>query len=589
MRALLRGAGGSEKPVPSGPDPAADPDRLQNCLASAAECAAAGDHAGAADHYLKSLDLQPQDARIWCNYGAELQAAGRNADAALAHRRALELNPGLAQAWYNLGALLQEDGSLEQAERCYLSAAPLIDADSDHALWVLLRNNLGLLLQNLGRQQEALDLYRRALAERPQEAGLRSNLLFVVNSLPGTDPRQVLDEHRAWAERFADSLAPAALAHANRPDPERALHICYVSADFRQHAVAYFLEPVLRHHRHDRFKIYCYSNCARPDSVTQRLRNGADHWRDITALDDQDAARLVRDDGIDILVDLSGHTGGNRLLLFARKPAPIQMTWLGYHGTTGMAAIDYRITDPYVDPPSRAEACYRERLRRLPQTMVCYQPPAEAPEVNALPAIERGHVTFGSFNSFSKLNAPTMRAWARMLSRLPGSRLRVRGVPAGGAFERLLAVFDGEGVSADRIDAVGRLPYRDYLAQYLQADLALDPYPYNGSTTTLESLWMGIPVISLAGVAGLSRCAASHLCNVGLPELIARSWDDYLRIGVELATDLPRLARLRAGLRERIRVSPLLDAARFGADLETVYRDAWREWCARSQSNETPG
>ena len=583
VQALLRGSGGGRTGAASGSD-AADVARLQACIAQAAECAAAGNHAAAAELYRESLDLQPQDARIWCNFGAELNASGRTAEAELAYRRALELRPEFAHAWYNLGALLQEKGAFDEAEQCYRSAVPYVEAESDHDLWVLLRNNLGLLLQNLGRQQDAIAWYRRALAEQPQECGLHSNLLFVLNSLPDTEPQRVLEEHRAWAQRFADPLAPAPEQHDNALDPGRALRIGYVSADFRQHAVAYFLEPVLRHHRHEHFEIFCYSNTARPDANTQRLREWSDHWRDVTALDDERAARLVRADRIDILIDLSGHTDGNRLLLFARKPAPIQMTWLGYHGSSGLAAMDYRITDPYVDPPGAAETCYRERLLRLPQTMVCYQPPVEAPVVNALPALERGHVTFGSFNSFAKLNGETLRAWARMLARLPGARLRVRGVPAGVSFGRLLAIFAAEGVAAERIDAIGRLPYRDYLAQYLQADLALDPYPYNGSTTTLESLWMGIPVITLAGAAGLSRCAASHLSNAGLPDLIARSWDDYLRIGLELAADIPRIAQLRAGLRERMRASPLLDAARFTAELEALYSRAWGDWCARATS-----
>lgn len=581
--ALLRGIGRPES-APAEKQGPADRDRLDACIALAAQRAAAGDHAAAADLYRESLRLHMLDSRIWCNFGAELDAIGQAGEAERAYRRALDLDPEMAHAWYNLGTLLHNNNSLEQAERCYLSAIALVHADSERWLWRMLRNNLGLLLQNQGRQQEAIELYRQALAEQPQEASLHSNLLFVLIGLAGTDPQQVLAEHRAWGARFADPLAASAAAHDNLPDAQRALRIGYVSADFKRHAVARYMEPVLRHHRSGRFEVYCYSNCAQPDEVTQRLQALSGRWRDIAALDDRQAAQLVREDRIDILVDLSGHTEGNRLLVFAHRPAPVQMTWLGYLGTTGMAAIDYRITDPHVDPEGAADAGYRERLLRLPQAIVCYQPPVEAPAVGALPALQRGHITFGSFNSFSKLNAETMRAWAKMLSRLPRARLRVVGVPAGAALERLLEICEREGVYADRIDAIGRLPYADYWAQYLRVDLALDPYPYNGGTTTLDSLWMGIPVVSLAGAAGVSRCAASHLCNVGLPALIAQSWDDYVRIGVELAGDLPRLAQMRAGLRERMRASPILDAPRLTAALEALYRDAWREWCVRSKS-----
>jgi predicted O-linked N-acetylglucosamine transferase (SPINDLY family) len=581
-QALLRG-GGRKTAAAQG---AADPGRFDAGIARAAQHAAAGEHAAAAELYRDSLELRPLDARIWCNLGAELNALGQAGAAERAYRRALALEPALAHAWYNLGTLLHNNNALEEAERCYRAAIALVDFAGERWLWRMLRNNLGLLLQNQGRQQEAVELYRQALAEQPQEAGLHSNLLFVLIGLAQAEPQQVLAEHRAWAARFADQLTAAAPAHDNSPEPERVLRIGYVSADFRRHAVARYMEPVLRHHSSGRFEVYCYSNGAQADEVTQRLRGLCGHWRDIAALNDLQAAQQVRDDRIDILVDLSGHTEGNRLLAFARRPAPVQMSWMGYLGTTGMAAIDYRITDPQVDPAGAADACYSERLLRLPQGIVCYQAPAEAPAAGALPALQRGQLTFGSFNSFSKLNAETMRAWARVLSRLPQARLRVVGVPAGAALERLLEICEGEGVYADRIDAVGRLPYPEYWAQYLQVDLALDPYPYNGGTTTLDSLWMGVPVISLAGAAGVSRCAASHLVNVGLPELIAQSWDDYVRIGVGLAADLPRLAQLRAGLRARMRASPILDAPRFTAALEALYREAWREWCARPA---TPG
>jgi len=577
--ALLRGAGGGVSRA-QGAQAGTVPDRLQPGLSQAAAHAAAGDHAAAAELYRACLDLQPQDPRIWCNLGAELDVIGPAEEAELAYRRALEIDPALAQAWYNLGRLLQEEGQAAEAERCYRAAAAKVDADADQQLWRLIYNNWGLLLYNQGRAQEAVALYREALAVHAQASDLGSNLLYSLNSLPDLQPEAVAAEHLAWGMRHADGFAPAQADFDNPADPHRVVRVGYVSADFRRHAVAWYLEPVLREHRRDRFEIYCYSNWAKPDEVTRRLRGLCERWRDIAGVDDARAAQMVREDRIDILVDLSGHTDGNRLLLFARKPAPIQATYMGYLGSSGMAAMDLRITDPHIDPVGVAEPLYRERLLRLPHGIVCYQPPLEAPQIDALPARQRGHVTFGSFNSFPKLTDATKRSWARLLARLPDARLRMLGVPAGEACDRMLELFESEGVFADRIDVLGRLPYQAYLEQYLQVDIALDPFPYNGGTTTLESLWMGVPVITRAGRAGLSRCAASHLRNVGLDDLIAGSWEEYLDLALRLAGDLPRLADLRAGLRARMRDSALLDAAGFTAALEGLYRDAWREWCA---------
>ncbi len=579
VRALLRRADESNS-APEAVESISAPDRLHVCITQAAGHAAAGDHAAAAKLYRESLDLQPQDPRVWCNFGAELDAIGQGGEAELAYRRALELDPALAEAWYNLGKLQQERGRESEAESCYRSALALLDVVRDHALWQLAYNNWGLLLQSQGRLTDALKLYREALAAFPTAASLHSNLLFLLNLDDLLPPQQVAAEYRRWGELHADPLSAAAGPHANPPEPDRLLRIGYVSADFRSHALASFAEPFLAHHNRRTVRIYCYSNGRRADNVTRQLRALADEWRDITALSDDEAARLIRDDGIDILVDLSGHTEGNRLLLFARRPAPMQMTWLGYLGGTGMAAMDFRITDSYIDPVGVAEPMYRERLLRLPHGNGCYQPPRDAPEVNALPAAMRGHVTFGSFNNFPKLTEATKRTWARLLARLPGARLRVVGVPAGGGCDRMLEIFESEGVFADRIDVLGRLPFDAYMEQYLQADIALDPFPHNGGTTTLESLWMGVPVVTRAGRAGSSRCSSSYLSNVGLPDLIAGSWEEYIDIASRLAGDLPRLAGLRAGLRTRMRESALLDAPGFTADLEALYRSAWQEWCA---------
>lgn len=439
----------------------------------------------------------------------------------------------------------------------------------------------GSVLEELDRLGEAVDCLRQQLALKPDDADGHSNLLFLLSRADLLPPQQVAAEFRRWGELYADPLSAAAAPHANSPEPDRLLRIGYVSADFRRHAMAYFVEPFLAHHDRRSVRVYGYSSCARPDEVTQRLRGFAHEWRDIAALADDEAARLIRNDGIDILVDLSGHTGGNRLRLFARRPAPVQMTWLGYWGGTGMDAMDYRITDWYADPEGAADSEYREQLLRLPHTKWCYLPPAAMPACNALPAQSRGYVTFGSCCSFPRISNESMRAWAQLLRRLPGARLRMIGAPGDESLDRMLEIFDAAGVYADRLDLVGRLPLEDYLKQYLQIDIALDPFPCNGGTTTCESLWMGVPVVSRSGRSGASRSSTSLLANAGLAQLVAASAEGYVDIALGLAADLPALAALRATLRERLRASPLLDEEGFTHDLEAAYRDAWRRWCSR--------
>mgnify|MGYP001597396527 CR=1 FL=1 len=525
-------------------------------------------------------------------------------------RAALALNSRQAPAWSLLARIALDEKQTERALECYahiLAIHPdepdyLVDAAeinrraghlaralelSEQALSLRPRDGRawqvrGSTLEELDRLDEALACLRHELELKPDNIDGHSNLLFLLSRADLLPPQEVAAEYRRWGELYADPLSAAAQPHANAPDPDRPLRIGYVSADFRRHAMAYFVEPFLARHDRGAWRVYCYSNCTRPDDVTQQLRGLADEWRDIAALSDEAAARMIREDGIDILVDLSGHTGGNRLLLFARRPAPIQMTWLGYLGGTGMAAMDYRISDRYADPEGEADDQYREQLLRLPHSKWCYLPPAGMPACNALPAQSRGHVSFGSFSNFPRISNETLRTWAQLLGRLPGARLRMIGAPGGESLDRMLEIFDAAGVYADRLDLVGRLSLDACLQQYLEIDIALDPFPCNGGTTTCESLWMGVPVVSRSGRSGASRSGISLLTNAGLAQLVARSREEYVDIALGLATDLPALAQLRATLRERLRASPLLDAAGFTRDLEALYRDAWRSWCARS-------
>ncbi|HEY5291756.1 MAG TPA: tetratricopeptide repeat protein [Burkholderiales bacterium] len=555
-------------------EPAAAPGRLQACLTQAAERVRAGERAAAAGLYSEAVELQPENPGIWCNLGIELKAIGQPHEAELAYRHALELDPRLAQAWYNLGLLHQEEGRAAESENCYRAAAALVDAGADRPLWLLIYNNWGLLLYGQGRPAEAVALYREALAVHAQATDLGSNLLFALNSVPGVDPREVHDEHAAWGRMHVC----AQYAHA-RPAAGQVIRLGYVSADFCSHALAPFVEPVLRRHDRSQFRVFCYNNGRNRDAVTERMQASADVWRDIQAWPDAAAAQAIRDDRIDILIDVSGHTSGNRLLLFARKPAPVQLSYLGYLNTTGMAAIDYRVTDACADPPGLSDQAHTERLLRLPQALWCYEPPADAPAVCAPPALRRGYVTFASFNHIAKLNQRVLDLWASLLREVPASRLLVMAVPDNAAAARIRGALDG--IDPGRVSTLGRLGRADYWRQFAGVDIALDPFPYSGGATTCDTLWMGVPVVTLAGDYGFSRSGVTILANTGMHQLIARTADEYLRLALGLAGDLEGLRRLRLSLRQRMLASPLLDAPAYVRALEAGYQQIWRQWCSQ--------
>ncbi|HEY5291754.1 MAG TPA: tetratricopeptide repeat protein [Burkholderiales bacterium] len=545
-------------------------------IAQALEHHSGGKPAAAEALCREALALDRQHAQAWGLLAAISLDRNDLACALECYEQILSFSPDDAEHLVNAAEVSRRTGRLGRALE--LSQRALATRQSDSRAWRV----RGKALEELGRTQEAQRCLRRGHELKPDNADIHSDLLFLLSATDYLPPEQLAGEYRRWGERHADPLTAASAAHTNLPDPDRALRIGYVSADFRSHPVARFTEPFLDRHDRRCWRVYCYSSCARPDAVSARLRGRADVWRDISSASDETAERLIREDCIDILVDLSGHTRGNRLSLFARRPAPVQITWFGFLGGSGMAAMDYRITDFHIDPVGVSDRCYRERLLRLPRAIACYQPQDEAPAVNDLPALTRGHITFGSFNSFSKLSAETIRTWAELLRRLPRARLRVLGAPPGEGSDHVIEMFESEGIAAGRIDMLGRLQYQAYLEQYLQVDVALDAYPYNGGMTTADSLWMGVPVISRAGRSALSRFGASHLTNIGLASWIAASSADYIGIALRVAADLPALARLRAGLRDRMRTSPLADAGQFTADLEALYRDAWRAWCAQA-------
>ncbi|MBI4184062.1 MAG: tetratricopeptide repeat protein [Proteobacteria bacterium] len=521
--------------------------------------------------YAEAIRLKPGHAAAHDHLGVALQALGRHGDAIAHHERALALDPGSAEAESNLGLAHLALGRLGEAERAF-RAALARDAAFAPAL-----NNLGSALKDQGRIEEALAAYQAALKARPRYRAAHSNLLYALTFAPGLDPAAVAEEHRAFGRTWGRGARAADFA--SRRDPERRLRLGYVSPDFREHSVAAFIEPALAAHDRDRFEVACYANVARPDATSARLKAVAGRWVDIVGLGDEEAAARIRADGIDLLVDLAGHTGENRLGLFALRPAPVQATWIGYPNTTGLAAIGWRITDAIADPPGARDTLYSERLVRLPGCFLCYRPPAAAPE----PARAPGPFAFGSFNHLAKLNPRVIAAWAEILRRVPAARLvlKARSLADAETRARVLAAFAQAGVAAERIalhawigDPAG------HLGLYREVDVALDPFPYNGTTTTCEALWMGVPVVTLAGEAHAGRVGASLLSAAGLPELIAGTADAYVERAVALAADRGRLARLRDGLRRRLAASALTDANAHTRALEAAYREMWRAWCA---------
>jgi predicted O-linked N-acetylglucosamine transferase (SPINDLY family) len=440
----------------------------------------------------------------------------------------------------------------------------------------------GSFLAGAGRHREGLAVLRRAHALASGSAQVHSNLLFVINCSDNVSAEDVYAAHLRFGSDIADSLLPVPAAHANSRDPERKLTVGYVSADLRDHAIRYFIEPVLQGHSRGRFRVICYNNGSVSDAVSGSLRGFCDMWRDIAGLPDDEAADLMRADGVDILVDLSGHTRGNRLLTFARKPAPVQVTWFGAVQTTGMKAMDWRITDQRLDPDGATTQFSRERLARLAHSYACFRPHPDSPQVGPLPArAAGGELTFASFNSAYKINDAVVALWARLIGSVPRARLKLV-VEHGDLpdIRRLVAArFEAHGIDPAHLDITGRRSVSGFLDMCNEVDVLLDPFPQNGGITSLHALWMGVPVITLAGVAPIGRIGVSLLGQLGLESFVAHDEDEYVAIAQRCAADTDALAGVRAGLRARMSASTLMDETGFMRDLESEYRRIWREWC----------
>ena len=525
----------------------------------------------------RARTLLPDDAEAHNNLGAVLKTHGQLDEAAASFRRALEIKPDYAEAHSNLGTVLQDFSRLDDAVTSYRRALAIKPGLAE------VHGNLGNALNDLGQFDEAAASMRRALEINPDSAVARSNLLFAHNYKADLPAAMLLDE----ARQFGALVTRQARPHTdwrNPPYPGRCLRVGLVSADLRNHAVGFFLEGMLAalaSRAAGSLELIAYPCDPRTDELTDRIKSVCHDWRPAAGLGDEALARQIRNDGIDILIDLAGHTAHNRLPLFAWKPAPVQLSWLGYFATTGVAQIDYLLADPHTLPPGE-ECHFTETVWRLPETRLCFTAPAYDIPVGPLPALANGCISFGCFNHLAKMNDAVVALWSRILLAVPGSRLLLknRQLADAGARDATLARFAAHGIGAARLILEGPSARAEYLAAYQRVDLALDPFPYPGGTTSVEGLWMGVPMLSLALQSFLSRQGVGILMNAGLPNWIATDAEDYVARAIAHARDIPRLAALRCGLRQTVLASPLFDAPRFAGHFEAALRAIWSQWCS---------
>ncbi len=476
-------------------------------------------------------------------------------------------------AYNELGTICRAQGRLSEAIQYRRKALQAYPNDAG------ICNNLARDLIQAGEIKEGFDLLRKSVEKAPRHADIRSNLLNHLHHLPDLDPQALFDEHEQWGRIHAPPTLARA-SHDNAADPDRRLRIGYISPDFRTHSVAYFFGPLLDGHDRQNVEVYGYGSVAFPDRMTERLKRKFDHYRNVRGLRDEAVARIIEQDRIDILVELAGHSDGNRLLVLARKPAPIQVTYLGYPDTTGMQAVDYRLTDSLADSP-QSQRFHTEELVFLPDGFLCYRPADFAPHVASLPAIRKGYITFGSFNNSCKINPLIIALWAQILNAQPGSRLllKFRAGDDRQVRDDYFRRFERLGIPRDRLDICGFKSAVEHLQLYGEVDIALDTYPYNGTTTTCDALWMGVPVISLVGECHVSRVGLSILTRVGLEFFAASTQQEYIARAASLAAKPHALAKIRASMRQRMLAGKMCDANGFARSVEAAYRKMWQRWC----------
>jgi len=541
-----------------------------------------------ADLYMRLADVLSKSGKykdavsIYLELGKKSYDQGRPKDAIMIYTKAIEIDPDNDVLYSNMGHMYQSIGDLDKAEASLSKASNL----NPHSSGML--NNMGNVAKAQGRIAEAEDYFRRAIEIDPSDHKTHSNLLLCLQSKPDYDRVEIFHEHIRWAKLHTSSIK-ACSSYRNQPDPDRKLRIGYVSPDLRTHAVGYLVEPILANHDPGQYEIFCYAEVSAPDNFTKRLRSMTHAWRSTCNMSDSQLVAKIRSDEIDILVDLAGHTNNNRLKVFAYKPAPVQVSYLGYSDTTGMSSIDYRLTDEVTDPAGD-EIYYSENVYYLRNGFSCYAPPAGTPEISRLPAGVAKAVTFACLNNLYKINPSVLDLWSRILHNVPASRMIIfRHVLKGKARDNLYREFEKRGIDGKRVDLQSELPaeyYQKYphgiwhMGLFDKIDIMLDTFPRDSHVIACEALWMGVPIVTLYGGRHSGRICASVLTAVGLPELIASTPDEYLNIAAHLANNLDELELIRKELRDRMKNSSLCDAGSFTKILEEAYRDMWARWCS---------
>lgn len=538
---------------------------------------AAGRAGEAVPHLERAHAAAPGDARLAYQLGAVLMGVGQSGRGLQMMARAVDLEPAWVQAMNGLATALYGAGDFDRADEMYRRSLATKPGQPEAMCGLA-----GLMIVG-GRVREAVDLFREAGRQHPGSAEVMGKLLSALNYADDATPEEMLAAHRRWGELVSGAgVSGDGRAFANSRDPERKLRIGLLSPDLYDHSCAYFLRPLIRNRDRSRYEVVCYAAGGRADWMTDQLRAGVDSWREVGGVPEQRLVDTIRADGVDVLIELAGHTALGPLAALRRRAAPVQATYLGYPNTTGLSTIDYRIVDEITDPPG-AEAWHTERLVRLPGCFLCYSPSEHAPPVTPAPCAATGRVTFGSFNSIRKIGPATIDLWSRVLSAVPGSRLllKTRGLGVAYARRALLSAFAERGIAAERIEMLDMVPSKpDHMGWYGRVDIGLDTFPYNGTTTTCEALWMGVPVVSLRGGVHAARVGASLLSAAGMPEFVAGSPEEYARIAARLAAGVPLLASTRAGMREALRGSVLLDGAAHAGRFFDAVRVMWRAWCA---------
>ena len=553
------------------------PDNVEVLLILGTAQKARGRLEAAQSTLLRAHEVSPENMEILTHLGdtcLELEQADR---ALVCYQKAVEIDPSNAVAYNNMGNVYFNSGQFAEAETSYRRAVELRpDFSAAHG-------NLGCVMKDIGQPLESLKSLRRALEIAPEDLTVRSNLLFIGHLLEDQSPEALLAEAKIFGKIAARQAKPVTNWN-NSPDPDRCLRVGLLSADLHLHPVGFFIEGVLRAlmaRNLGKLDIFAYTNYFRVDTMTQRIKSHCHHWREVFGRMDNEVAEVIQKDEIDILIDLSGHTGNNRLPIFAWKPAPIQVSWLGYFATTGVEAIDYLIADPWTLPESE-EAYFTESIWRLPETRLCFTPPDIDIVIRPLPALTEPQITFGCFNNLSKMNDAVVAVWARVLAEVPNSRLflKARQLYRPSAQHDVIEQFSRHGVDRSRLILEGPESRENYFAAYNRVDIALDPFPYTGGTTTAEALWMGVPVLTMSGKHFLARQGVGLMMNAGLPEWIASDPDDYVARAILHSGNLDGLAALRSRLRARVLSSPVFDATRFAMHFEIALQGMWRKWCA---------